>query len=212
LVQVSSDSDPSTSTNQKHQSIETVNEPRRSQRVRKEKSFGSDFVSPDDILFSVEGSRGEVLNKIPIVLNIENEPKIFKEAMASRDSSFWKEAINDEIDSLLSNNTWFLIDLPPRLKSIGCKWEFRIKYNTHNYIQCFKARLVAQGFTQEEGIDYCDTYAPMARISFIRTLLALASIYKLEVHQMHVKTTFLNGDLDEEVHMKRPEGFIMPEN
>ena len=74
MVQGSSDFEPSTSTNQKRQSVETMNEPRRSQRVRKEKSFGSKFVSLDDILFLVEGSRGEVLNKIPIVLNIENEP------------------------------------------------------------------------------------------------------------------------------------------
>jgi len=127
-----------------------MNEPRRSQRVRKEKSFGSKFVSLDDILFLVEGSRGEVLNKIHIVLNIENEPKTFKETMASRDSSFWKEAINDGMDSLLSNNTWVLVDLPLGSKPIGCKWVFRIKHNIDNSIQCFKARLVAQGFTQKE--------------------------------------------------------------
>ena len=116
------------------------------------------------------------------------------------------------MDSLLSNNTWILVDLPPGSKPIGCKWVFRIKYNTNNSIQRFKAKLVAQGFTQKEGIDYFDTYGPVVRISSIRTLLALASVYKLEVHQMGVKTACLNGNLNEEVYMKQPKGFIMPGN
>uniref|UniRef100_A0A2N9H138 Reverse transcriptase Ty1/copia-type domain-containing protein n=1 Tax=Fagus sylvatica TaxID=28930 RepID=A0A2N9H138_FAGSY len=129
--------------------------------------------------------------------------------MASRDVAFWKEAINDEMDSILSNNTWILVDLPPGSKPIGCKWVFRRKYNTDGSLQTFKARLVAKGFRQKEGIDYFDTYAPVARIASIRVLLALASIFNLYVHQMDVKTAFLNGDLDEEVYMEQPEGFIM---
>ncbi|GJT23247.1 zinc finger, CCHC-type containing protein [Tanacetum coccineum] len=79
-------------------------------------------------------------------------------------------------------------------------------------IDKFKARLVIQGFRQKEGIDYFDTYAPVARISTIRLLIALAATYNLVIHQMDVKTTFLNGDLEEEVYMKQPEGFIMPGN
>jgi hypothetical protein len=99
--------------------------------------------------------------------------------------------------------------LPPGSKPIGCKWVFRRKYNTDGSLQTFKARLVAKGFRQKEGIDYFDTYAPVARIASIRVLLALASIFNLYIHQMDVKTAFLNGDLDEEVHMEQPEGFIM---
>ncbi|GKA66749.1 zinc finger, CCHC-type containing protein, partial [Tanacetum coccineum] len=79
-------------------------------------------------------------------------------------------------------------------------------------IDKFKARLVIQGFRQKEGIDYFDTYAPVARITTIRLLLALAAIHNLVIHQMDVKTTFLNGDLDEEVYMKQPKGFVMPGN
>uniref|UniRef100_A0A2N9HML0 Integrase catalytic domain-containing protein n=1 Tax=Fagus sylvatica TaxID=28930 RepID=A0A2N9HML0_FAGSY len=86
------------------------------------------------------------------------------------------------------------------------------KYKTDGTIQTFKARLVAKGFRQREGIDYFDTYAPVARITSIRVLIALASIYKLVVHQMDVKTAFLNGDLDEEVYMDQPEGFVLPGN
>ncbi|KAL6338667.1 hypothetical protein AAG906_021484 [Vitis piasezkii] len=102
--------------------------------------------------------------------------------MASRDVAFWKEAINDEMDSIMSNQTWEL------------------------------ARLVAKGFKQREGIDYFDTYAPVARTTSIRILFALASIHNLFVHQMDVKTAFLNGDLNEEVYMEQPEGFVLPGN
>ncbi|RVW76005.1 Retrovirus-related Pol polyprotein from transposon TNT 1-94 [Vitis vinifera] len=97
--------------------------------------------------------------------------------MASRDVAFWKEAINDEMDSIMSNQTWELVDLPPGSKPIG--------------------------------IDYFDTYAPVARTTSIRILFALASIHNLFVHQMDVKTAFLNEDLNEEVYMEQPEGFVL---
>ena len=187
-------------------------EPRRSQRMRKSKDMGPDFISSQAITFLVEGTRDSVINKIPIVLNIEGDPQTFKEAMASRDSAFWKEAADDEMDSILSNNTWVLVDLPPGSKPIGCKWVFRRKYNTDGSLQTFKARLVAKGFRQKEGLDYFDTYAPVARMTSIRTLIALASIYKLHIHQMDVKTAFLNGDLNEEVYMEQPEGYVLPGN
>ncbi|GJU50151.1 zinc finger, CCHC-type containing protein [Tanacetum coccineum] len=116
----------------------------------------------------------------------EEDPRTYNEAMQSRDSAFWKEAIDDEIGSIMENNTWVLSDLPP-----GCK---------------------PLGFRQKEGIDYFDTYAPVALITTIRLLLALVAIHNLVIHQMDVKTTFLNGDLDEEVYMKQPEGFVMPGN
>ena len=122
------------------------------------------------------------------------------------------EAVNDEMDSILSNNTWVQVDLPTSSKPIGCKWVFRRKYNTNESIQTFKARLVAKGFKQREWVDYFDTYAPMAMITSIRVLLAFASIYKLIVHQIDVKTAFLNDDLDEEVYMEQPEGFVLPRN
>ena len=158
----------------------------------------------------MEGDRNNnVLNKIPILLNVEEDitPKTYKEALSSRDSSFWKEAINDEIDSLLSNGTWVLVDLPPKCKPIGCKWVFRIKDG-----KLFKARLVAKGFRKKEGVDYFDTYALVARITSIRLLFAATSIYNLCIHQMDVKMAFLNGDPDEEVYMEQPEGFVLPGN
>ncbi|GJR97445.1 zinc finger, CCHC-type containing protein [Tanacetum coccineum] len=119
---------------------------------------------------------------------------------------------DEEIGSIMENNTWVLSDLPPGCKPLGCKWIFKRKMKVDGTIDKFKAGLVIQGFRQKEGIDYFDTYAPVARITTIRLLLALVAIHNLVIYQMDVKTTFLNGDLDEEVYMKQPEGFVMPGN
>ncbi|GJY24719.1 zinc finger, CCHC-type containing protein [Tanacetum coccineum] len=123
--------------------------------------------------------------------SIEEDLRTYNEAMKSRDSAFWKEAIDVEI---------------------GCKWIFKRKMKVDGTIDKFKARLVIQGFRQKEGIDYFDTYALVARITTIRLLLALAAIHNLVIHQMDVKKAFLNGDLEEEVYMKQPKGFVMPGN
>ncbi|GJU11089.1 zinc finger, CCHC-type containing protein [Tanacetum coccineum] len=140
-------------------------EPRRGHRARKAKSYGSDFQ-----LYLVEGSRDQVGSQYSYCYSYVENPRTYNEAMQSRDAAFWKKAIDDEIGSIMENNT------------------------------------------QKEGIDYFDTYAPVARITTIRLLLALATIHNLVIHQMDVKTAFLNGDLDEEVYMKQPEGFVMPGN
>nr|GEV45287.1 zinc finger, CCHC-type [Tanacetum cinerariifolium] len=94
----------------------------------------------------------------------------------------------------------------------GCKWIFKRKMKVDETVDKFKARLVIQGFRQKEWIDYFDTYALVARITTIRLLLALAAIHNSVIHQIDVKTAFLNGDLEEEVYMKQPEGFVMPGN
>ncbi|CAM8920561.1 unnamed protein product [Rhodiola kirilowii] len=167
-----------------------ISEIRRSKRARKEKSFGNDFH-----IYLVEGTRDEVSSQYMYCHVIESDPKTFDEAMKSQDVSFWKEAINDEMDSIIGNNTWILVDLPPGHKALGNKWIFRKKMKVDGTIDKFKARLVIQGFRQKYGMEYFDTYAPVARISTIRLLIALASIHKLLVHQMDVKTAFLNGDL-----------------
>ncbi|GJR37958.1 zinc finger, CCHC-type containing protein, partial [Tanacetum coccineum] len=109
-----------------------------------------------------------------------------------------KELINDGMDSIMGNNTWVLADLPPGCKPLGCKWIFKRKLKVDGTIEKFKARLVIQDFKQKSGIDYFDTYARVAHISTIRLLIVMTSIHNLVIHQMDVKTTFLNGDLDEE--------------
>ncbi|KAG8502689.1 hypothetical protein CXB51_000482 [Gossypium anomalum] len=130
--------------------------------------------------------------------------------MKSQDSAFWKEAINDEMDSIMGNQIWILIDLPPGSKPIGYKWIFKKKMKVDGTIQKFKARFVAKGFTQKQCINYFDTYALVEMIATIRLLISLTSIYNLVVHQMDVKTAFLNGKLEEEVYMEQLEGFVVP--
>ncbi|GJW56818.1 zinc finger, CCHC-type containing protein [Tanacetum coccineum] len=180
---------------------------RKSKRNRTPKNFGPEFQ-----LYLIEGTRDEVSDQHSYCFNVEDDPKTFDEAMKSQDVAFWKEAINDEMDSIMGNNTWVLADLPPGCKPLGCKWIFKRKLKVDGTIEKFKARLVIQGFRQKSGIDYFDTYALVARISTIRLLIAMASIHNLIIHQMDVKTTFLNGELDEEVYMNQPQGFIMPGN
>jgi hypothetical protein len=203
-------SEASTSNNENNfENIVSENEEnfeiRKSKRIRKEKNFGTDFLT-----YFIEGNSQVVVNEVGVCYNIENEPSNIEEAMKSRDATFWKEAIDDEMESIMFNNTWILVDLPSGSKPIGCKWIFKKKMKSDGSIDKYKARLVAKGYRQSKGIDYFDTYAPVARISSIRTLISLASIYNLEIHQMDVKTAFLNGYLDEEVYMEQPEGFIIP--
>ena len=130
--------------------------------------------------------------------------------MKSHDVAFWKKAIQDEMDSIMGNKTLKLVDVPLGSKSIGYKWIFKKEMKVDGTINKFKARLVAKRFTQKQGINYFDTYAPVARIATIRVLIAIASIYKLVIHQMDVKKAFLNSELDEEVYMEQPEGFVVP--
>nr|KAJ0199050.1 hypothetical protein LSAT_V11C600338430 [Lactuca sativa] len=161
---------------------------------------------------SSKRTRNETISQHQHCFNIEEDPKTFSEAMASRDVHFWKEAIQDEIDSIMHNNTWVLSDLPPGCKALGCKLTLKRKMKVDGTIDKYKARLVIQGFRQKEGIDFFDTYAPVTRISTIRLLLALGAIHNLVIHQMDVKTAFFNSCLDEEIYMKQPEGFVMPGN
>ncbi|KAK4406525.1 putative mitochondrial protein [Sesamum angolense] len=132
-------------TNNKRALIDAPIELRRSRRPRKAKKLDLDF-----LYFIVEGDNNIVLNKKSVLLTVEGDPKIFTEVMTSRDVAFWKEAVNDEMDSLLASNTWVLIELPLDSKAIGCKWVFRRKYNTDGSIETLRARLVAKGFRQKD--------------------------------------------------------------
>ena len=122
--------------------------------------------------------------------------------MSSPEAPLWKEAINSEVEFVLQNHTWKLVDLPPGCKPLGYKWIFKRKMKADRSFDKFKARLVVKGFRQKEGLDYLDTYSPVTRITSIRMLISIASQYNLEIHQMDVKTAFLNGKLDEEINME----------
>ena len=100
------------------------------------------------------------------------------------------------------------MDLPPRMKPLSSKWIFKRKMKADGTIEKYKARLVIKGYRQKEGLDYFDTFSPVSRITSIRMILTIAALRNLEVHQMDVKTAFLNGDLDEEIYMEQPEGHV----
>ena len=110
--------------------------------------------------------------------------------------------MKEELDALTKNHTWDLVTLLPRQSVVGCKWIYKIKTRSDGSIEDYKACLVAKGFTQEYGIDYEETFAPVARISSFRALLAVAATSKWELFQMDVKNAFLNGDLSEKVYMQ----------
>jgi hypothetical protein len=131
-----------------------------------------------------------------------------KEALHSSESQLWMQAAQAEYDSIIAAGTWTLVPLPTGRTPIGCKWAFKIKHKADGSIERYKARLCAKGYSQKEGIDYTETFAPVAKFASIRALLALAAHYDLEVHQMDVKTAFLNGDLEEDIYMVQPEGFV----
>jgi hypothetical protein len=141
---------------------------------------------------------------------VDDTPKTLSEAYASPDAKYWKEAVRNEMDSILINGTWEIYDLPVWCKPVGYKWIFKKKMKPYGTVDKFKAMLVDKEFTQKEAEDYFDTYSPVARMTTICMLVALAACHDLLIHQMNVKTTFLNGELNEEIYMNQPDGFVAP--
>jgi hypothetical protein len=142
-----------------------------------------------------------------VLLAEHTEPETYQEAISSEESHKWLSAMQEEMDSLLKNKTWELVDLPPERKAIGSRWVFRVKLNTDGSIQRYKARLVAKGFSQKFGIDFSETFSPVVRWETIRTVLSVAAIKGMKLSQFDVKTAFLYGELSEEIYMVQPEGF-----
>ena len=136
------------------------------------------------------------------------EPKTYKDALASSDGTKWQKAMATEIESLGANDVWDLVELPRDRKAVGSKWVFKLKVAADGSVDRYKARLVAQGFSQKFGVDYDETFCPVVRPESVRTVIALAAENDLKLHQMDVTTAFLNGELKEVVYMKQPEGFI----
>ena len=110
----------------------------------------------------------------------------------------------------MKNETWTLVPRPKNTNVVGNRWIFKVKHKADGSIDRFKARLVAQGFTQTHGIDYGEVFSPVARLAAIRSLLALANAHNLEIHQMDVNTAFLNGKLDYDVYNGATRGIRRP--
>lgn len=114
----------------------------------------------------------------------------------------WINAMNDEIESIEENDTWELVDLPKNKEFIGVKWVYKTKYKENGEIDKYKARLVGKGFAQEYGVDYNETFAPIARLDTVRMVQVIVAQNNWSVYQMDVKSTFLNGYLEEEVYVQ----------
>ncbi|KAJ9568333.1 hypothetical protein OSB04_004299 [Centaurea solstitialis] len=185
-----------------HNNVEPQSEPieevqtqdlRRSSRVRQEPDRYLGFLVSQDI--------GDL-----------NEPTSYGEAVSGSESEQWQEAMKAEMQSMYDNQVWELTDLPQHCKAVGRKWVFKKKTDMDGNVHTFKARLVAKGFMQTHGIDYDETFSPVAMLKSIRILMAISAYFNYEIWQMDVKTAFLNGKLTEDVYMEQPEGFEDPKN
>jgi hypothetical protein len=134
-------------------------------------------------------------------------PQSYKEAIQGPQGRYWQEAMVEEYQALIQNQTWTLSDLPAGRKPIGGRWVYAIKYKADGSIERFKARWVAKGFSQRPGYDFVHTYAPTVMASTVRTVLALVATEDLEFDIVDITAAYLNGDLDEDVYMIQPTGF-----
>jgi len=132
------------------------------------------------------------------------EPKIVQEAL---NDSNWISVMQEELNQFTINDVWSLVPKTSGMNVIGTKWVFRKKMDEQGIIVRNKARLVAKGYNQEEGIDYDETYAPVARIEAVRLLLAYACLNGFKLFQMDVKSAFLNGFINEKIYVTQPPGF-----
>ncbi|WVZ85239.1 LOW QUALITY PROTEIN: hypothetical protein U9M48_032186 [Paspalum notatum var. saurae] len=177
-------------------SVETLLAPRRSQRAHR---------APDHYMFLTMGQHD-------VLLLDNDEPKTFKEAVMGPNSEKWLEAMRSELKSIADNQVWNLVEPLDQVRPIECKWVFKKKIDADENVHIYKARLVAKGFCQIQGVDYDETFSPVAMLKSIRILLAIVAYNDYEVWQMDVKTTFLNGNLSEDVYMTQPDGFVDPQN
>ena len=143
-----------------------------------------------------------------LLLTDSGEPECYEEAVQVSESAKWKVAMQEEMDSLHSNGTWQLSQLPAGKQALHNKWVFRLKQESDGKKR-YKARLVVKGFQQKEGIDFGEIFSPVVKHSTIRMVLNIVAAENLFLEQLDVKTAFLHGDLDEEIYMKQPVGFIV---
>jgi hypothetical protein len=135
---------------------------------------------------------------------LEEEPTCFEETIQRKE---WVDAMIEEYQSIMKNEVWEIVPRPGNKDVVSYRWLFKIKHAADGSIEKYKARFVARGFSQKEGIDYEETFAPVARYTLIRTIIALAAKMKWKLYQMDVKTVFLNSVIEEEVYIEQPQGF-----
>jgi hypothetical protein len=139
----------------------------------------------------------------------DDDPRTVREATNSDDSKLWKKAMVEEMDALDKNEAFDIVEFPAGRKSVGRKWLFKKKFNAEGKVEKYKTRLVAKGYSQVEGIGFGEIFSLVAKLTSIRFILSIVVAFDLEVEQMDVKTEFLHGDLEEQIYMKQPKGFVV---
>ena len=124
----------------------------------------------------------------------------------------WCTAMNEEFEALQQQGTWVLVPQPPSKNIVGCKWVYKLKYNSDGTIARYKARLVAKGFHQQYGVDFDETFSPVVKPPTVRLILSLAVSLGWSLRQLDVKNAFLHGTLKEEVYMTQPQGYVDPQH
>ncbi|GJR90640.1 retrotransposon protein, putative, ty1-copia subclass [Tanacetum coccineum] len=147
-----------------------------------------------------------------IARDLLEEPANYKAAMLDPESKKWVDAMNAEMQSMMDDMIWVLVDLPPNCKTIRNKYIFKKKTDMDGNVNTYKAHLIAKGYTQTYMVDYEETFSPVADIRAIRILISIAAFNDHEIWQMDVKTSFLNGYLDEDIYMVQREGFVDPKH
>ena len=151
-----------------------------------------------------EALLGAVFNTLHGDLKFDEAPVTLEKARKCPNWDKWKHAMDEEMATLRKMNTWELADLPKDRKPISCRWVFALKRNASGEIVKYKARLVARGFSQEYGINYKETFAPVIRLDALRVILALAAIHGWDMQQLDIKGAYLNGELKETIFMIQP--------
>jgi hypothetical protein len=135
---------------------------------------------------------------------LEEEPTCFEESIQRKE---WADAMTEEYQSIMKNEVWEIVPRPKNKDVVSSRWLFKIKHVVDGSIEKYKAIFVTRGFSHKEGIDYEETFTPMARYTLIKTIIALAAKMKWKLHQINVKIAFLNGAIEEEVYIEKPQGF-----
>ena len=173
---------------------------RRSSRIRNPPAYLADYV-----VDGVARTTDETFINNCYRVRVDDVPKTYKQAMNSASAPKWKDAMDAEMQSLKENETFELVPPPADRAVVGGRWVFSVKTSPAG--EKHKARYVAQGFSQEKNIDYDETFAPTARMSSLRVFLQIAASLQLLVHQMDVRTAYLNAELDREVFVRQPQGY-----
>ena len=143
----------------------------------------------------------------PTIDVTDDDPKTLAEAMERSDWADWQKAMEEELSLMAKYDVWDVVDQPMDTNIIGCRWVFRIKRDSSGKILKYRAHLVAQGFTQLYGVDFNETFAPVSRLSSIQTVFSLAASEDWELHQMDIKSAYLNSPINTAIYMRLPPGY-----